>query len=61
MNVVSLIPTQKALDNAWAEYQRLAKMAADNPSLWADRTHTEETIRAHKRFEALFLALDTAA
>lgn len=61
MNVVAFIPTQKALDAAWAEYQRLANMAMENPSLWTDRRHTEETIRAHKKFEALFLALDAAA
>jgi len=60
-NVIPFVPTEKALDAAWAEYQRLARMAVENSDLLVDRSHNEETLRAYKRFQALFLAMDDAA
>jgi hypothetical protein len=61
VSVVEFKPTQNALDAAWEQYQFLVLETQRDSRLLADREHIEATIRAHKRFEALFNAMDAAA
>lgn len=61
MSVVAILPTARAVDEAWAEYTRLAKMAEDAPDLRTDHAHQIAIVRAHRRWAELFNASDRSA
>lgn len=45
-----------AIDQAWSDYQRLARAEVDRPGLALDRAHVQAKIRAFDRFQQLYLA-----
>jgi hypothetical protein len=59
--VVAILPTARAVDEAWAEYTRLARMVEDAPALRTDHAHQIAIVRAHRRWSDLFNASDRQA
>jgi hypothetical protein len=60
-SVVAILPTARAVDQAWAEYTRLVRMMDETPALRTDQAHQIATVRAHRRWADLFNASDRQA
>lgn len=54
--VVAILPTARAVEQAWEDYTRLARLHDDRPELRVDQAHQIEMVRAHRRFADLYCA-----
>ncbi|MBA3577465.1 MAG: hypothetical protein H0W39_07640 [Sphingomonas sp.] len=52
------LASPSAVDCAWSDYAELCRIERDDPCLSHDRAHVEARIRAHDRFQRLFLATE---
>jgi len=58
---IAQLPTRLNVDEAWAAYQKMALLAADDFALRADAEFCQTMLRAWKRWSDLFIATDVAA
>jgi hypothetical protein len=57
---VAVLPTQLAVEAAWADYVRLIEEREADPALLADLAHNQSIARAWKRWFDAYLRVEAA-
>lgn len=54
MSNVAILPTERALSDAWERYRELVLAMDDDPALKLDRAHINAMLAAHREYALLF-------
>lgn len=61
MGAVAILPTRRAIADAWDDYCALVQAMEHDSALRQSQDHNIAILRAHKRWTELFLAADRAS